>query len=103
MARASVMPRPSEWRLRMMTPIMMPRYAPAPSSPAQVRAAGRLRGSDSATRPSQEGRASWVVAPDHAHPRLVDLSSQTPSGGGQRADPGQKHEPGGTDDSQVER
>jgi hypothetical protein len=27
---------------------------------------------------------------------------QTPSGGGQRADPGQKHEPGGTDDSRGE-
>jgi hypothetical protein len=35
--------------------------------------------------------------------RLADLSSQTPSGGGQRADPVQKHDPGGTDDSQVER
>src|SRR5262249_46249017 len=39
----------------------------------------------------------------HAHLRLVDLSSQTPSGGGQRADPGQKHEPGGTAVSRVER
>jgi hypothetical protein len=42
----------------MMTQIMMPRYAPAPSSPAQGRAAGRLRGSDGATRPSQVGRRS---------------------------------------------
>jgi hypothetical protein len=42
----------------MMTQIMMVRYAPTPSSPAQVRAAGRLRGSDGATRPSQEGRRS---------------------------------------------
>jgi hypothetical protein len=37
-----------------MTQIMMARYAPTPSSPAQVRAAGRLRGSDGATRPSQK-------------------------------------------------
>jgi hypothetical protein len=38
----------------MMTQIMMPRYAPAPSSPAQVRAAGRLRASDvrDATEPT---------------------------------------------------
>jgi hypothetical protein len=43
------------------------------------------------------------LAPDYAHPRLLDLSSPTPSGGGQRADPGQKHKPGGTDDSRVER
>jgi hypothetical protein len=42
----------------MMAHIMIARYAPAPSSPAQVRAAGRLRGSDGATRPSQEGRHS---------------------------------------------
>jgi hypothetical protein len=42
----------------MMTQIMMARYAPALSSPAQVRAAGRLQGSDGATRPSQEGRRS---------------------------------------------
>jgi hypothetical protein len=36
-----------------------------------------------------------LVALDHAHVRLVDLSSQTPSGGGHRADPVEKHDPGG--------
>jgi hypothetical protein len=36
----------------MMIRIMMPRYAPAPPSPAQVRAAGRLRGSDVTPRSS---------------------------------------------------
>jgi len=39
----------------MMTHRMIARDAPALSSPAQERAAARLRGSDSATRPSQQG------------------------------------------------
>ena len=36
--------------------------------------------------------SSW--GSNHANPRLVDLSSLTPSGGGLRADPVQKHDPG---------
>src|SRR6516165_2895722 len=36
--------------------------------------------------------SSW--GPNHANPRLVDLSSLTPSGGGLRADPVQKRDPG---------
>ena len=37
-----------------MTHIMIARYAPVPSSPAQLRAATRLRGYDGPTRPSQQ-------------------------------------------------
>jgi hypothetical protein len=51
-----------KWSLRMMTQIVMARYAPASSSPAQVRAAGRLRGSDVATRPSQAGRINPALS-----------------------------------------
>jgi hypothetical protein len=42
-----------------MAQIMIARYAPEPSSPAQLRAAARLRGCDGPTRPSQEGRRSF--------------------------------------------
>src|SRR5258708_2258414 len=34
-----------------------------------------------------------AVASQHAHRRLADLPSCTPSGGGPRADPVQKHDP----------
>src|SRR5262249_37979208 len=119
-----------------MTPIIIARDAPAPSSPAQVRAAPRLRGPDGPTRPSANTPAMSschlvnltveeerfkpfreVMTPDFPSEvptpgrwirsdrmsargtrprfhRLVDLSSQTPLGGGQRADPVQKHDPG---------
>ena len=42
----------------MMAHLMIARCAPAPSSPAQLRAARRLRGCDGPTRPSQHGRRS---------------------------------------------
>jgi hypothetical protein len=62
MARASVMPRQSEWVRMMAAQVMIARYAPAPSSPAQLRAAARLRGPDGPTRPSQEGCRSFNAA-----------------------------------------
>src|SRR5215467_11230275 len=48
----SVMSRRSEERLQMTT-IIIARYAARRSSPAQERAASRLRGSDGAPRPSK--------------------------------------------------
>ena len=47
--------------------------------------------------------ANMADGTDHAHPRLADLSSSNPIRWRPRADPGQKHDPGGTDHSQVER
>jgi hypothetical protein len=41
-----------------MAHVMIARYAPVPSSPAQLCAAARLRGYDGPARPSQEGRHS---------------------------------------------
>ena len=45
-----------------MAQIMIARYAPEPSSPAQLRAAARLRGYDGPTRPSQEGCRAFNAA-----------------------------------------
>jgi hypothetical protein len=46
---------------------------------------------------------TWRMAQTTRNARLVDLSSSNPIRWWPRADPEQKHDPGGTDDSQVER
>ena len=46
----------------MMAHVMIARCAPAPSSPAQLRAATRLRGYDGPSQPSQQGRRSINAA-----------------------------------------
>src|SRR5215831_3153169 len=64
-----------------------------PTFPSEVPTPGRWIRSD---RTSARGTRPRVL-------RLVDLSSQTPSGGGQRADPVQKHDPGERMSSQVKK
>jgi len=61
-----------------MAHLMIARCAPAPSSPAQRRAAARLRGYDGPTRPSQEDRHS-INATSSTSPQ--NRSDYTVSGG----------------------
>jgi hypothetical protein len=62
----------------MMAHIMIARYAPAPSSPAQVRAAGRLR-----ALTSRRDRAKKAAVPSMQprHPYRRGGSDYTVSGG----------------------
>jgi hypothetical protein len=58
----------------MMAHVMIARCAPAPSSPAQARAATRLRGYDCPTRPSQQACRS-INAPLSTSPPLHNKRS----------------------------
>src|SRR6201997_4797823 len=75
----------------------------------ELRAFGRVmtpafpkRGPDAGTM-DQVRPQTWRMAQTTRNARLVDLSSSNPIRWWPRADPEQKHDPGGTDDSQVER
>jgi hypothetical protein len=93
-AGARVRPRCSRRRWIMVAPGESARFRNA--TPSEGPSPRRIPSYEPPERRTDgSGQAgSWAVAFDHAHVRLVDLSSQTPSGGGQRADPVQKHDPG---------
>jgi hypothetical protein len=81
----------------------MPRSIRGLSLHAARKIAPTGRSSGRRRKDAQMDQVKPQVDPWHPTTRTLDLSSQTPSGGGQRADPGQKHGPRQTDVSRVKR